>query len=40
VLFYVVLTERRKAAADGGETKKETGSLDTEVPGQKTSLES
>jgi hypothetical protein len=32
MLFYVVLTERREAAADGRETKQETGSIDTEMP--------
>jgi len=32
MLLYVVLTERREAAAYGRETKKETGSLDTEMP--------
>jgi hypothetical protein len=32
MLLYVILTERRKAAADGRETKQETGSLDTEMP--------
>jgi hypothetical protein len=32
MLFYVVLTERRKAETGGRETKQETGSLDTEVP--------
>jgi hypothetical protein len=31
MLFYLVLTEGRKAAAEGRETQQETGSLDTEM---------